>query len=237
MGVSYVLGLDLGQVQDFTALAVIERPTVVQAGEKPVYSLRHLQRFELGMPYTEVVPEVLGIARSEPLKGSPVVTDQTGVGRAVVDLFRYSGGGLYVVPVTITAGQEAHRDDKHNWHVPKKDLVGCLQVVLQSGRLRLPSKLPLTEVLVKELHSFQVKITLSANETFGSWREGSHDDLVLALALACWWADRHPPWTPGCIGYGRSVVDDAPPGVFGPGSFRDPPPGVFHTKGTRFPKW
>jgi hypothetical protein len=31
-----------------------------------------------------------------------------------------------------------------------------------------------------------VKITPSGNEQYGAWREGEHDDLVLAVALACW---------------------------------------------------
>lgn len=35
-----------------------------------------------------------------------------------------------------------------------------------------------------ELGLFRVKVTLSANETFETWRERDHDDLVLALALA-----------------------------------------------------
>jgi hypothetical protein len=31
-----------------------------------------------------------------------------------------------------------------------------------------------------------VKITPTANEAFGAWREGAHDDLVLAVAIAAW---------------------------------------------------
>ena len=62
---------------------------------------------------------------------------------------------------------------------------------------------------MKELQNFQVKITLSANETFGSWREGIHDDLVLAVSLAAWWAEKHPPYFPGCIksGGGLKIPD------------------------------
>jgi hypothetical protein len=47
--------------------------------------------------------------------------------------------------------------------------------------------------LVRELQNFQVKITAAANETFGVWRDGQHDDLVLAVALASWWGERNPP--------------------------------------------
>jgi hypothetical protein len=36
--------------------------------------------------------------------------------------------------------------------------------------------------------NFQVRITPAGNETFGPWRERAHDDLVFAVALACWTA-------------------------------------------------
>jgi hypothetical protein len=35
-----------------------------------------------------------------------------------------------------------------------------------------------------------VKITPATNEVFGAWREGQHDDLVLAVAIAVWQAER-----------------------------------------------
>jgi hypothetical protein len=61
----------------------------------------------------------------------------------------------------------------------------------------------------------QVRIAAAANETFGVWREGQHDDLVLAVALACWWAERSPRWGPdACTAGGRTLVSQAPPGVF-----------------------
>jgi hypothetical protein len=41
--------------------------------------------------------------------------------------------------------------------------------------------------------AFQVKITAAGNETFESWRERDHDDMVLAVVLACWAASRALP--------------------------------------------
>jgi hypothetical protein len=52
--------------------------------------------------------------------------------------------------------------------------------------------LPEAVTLTRELESFQVKITESAHDTYGAWREGAHDDLVLAVALALW----------ACVHYG-----------------------------------
>ena len=88
-------------------------------------------------------------------------------------------------PITITAGHDAVPDGA-GWHVPKKELVGVLQVLLQSHRLHVARALPMAAVLVKELESFRVKITAAANETFEGWRERDHDDMVLAVALAAW---------------------------------------------------
>jgi hypothetical protein len=187
----YVLGLDLGQTQDFTALAVLERQPLsagAAATAKPDFALRHLRRFALGTPYTAIVSAVTTLRRTRPLCGMPVVVDQTGVGRAVVDVLRQAAGG--VVPVTITGGHAVTVTENGSFHVPKKDLVTGLQVVLQSQRLQIARGLPEAATLVRELQQFQVRITASAHETYGVWRAGQHDDLVLAVALACWWAER-----------------------------------------------
>ncbi len=70
--------------------------------------------------------------------------------------------------------------------MPKRDLVSVLQVLLHSGRLKVAARLPEAELLRSELVNFRVKITPAANESFGAWREGEHDDTVLAVGLACW---------------------------------------------------
>ena len=41
--------------------------------------------------------------------------------------------------------------------------------------------------LAREMAAMQVKIALSGNEQYGAWREGTHDDLVFAAALAWTW--------------------------------------------------
>ncbi len=105
-------------------------------------------------------------------------------------------------------GHQAHPDGAGGRNVPKKELVSTLQVLLQARRLRVAPALPEAQTLVRELLNFQVKITPAANETFGAWREGQHDDLVLAMAIAAWQAERCP--VPGnsvrfVIEYGRSL--------------------------------
>ena len=67
-----------------------------------------------------------------------------------------------------------------------------MQVLLQAERLKIAAALPEAAVLTQELLNFQVKITMAANDTYGAWREGQHDDLVLAVAMATWYAEHAP---------------------------------------------
>jgi hypothetical protein len=198
----YFSGLDLGQAQDFTALAVIEKSLLADP-ERPrtkigYYAVRHLERFPLGTPYTEVCARLAELFRAQPMSGSTLAVDQTGVGRPVIDLLRGSPLKAKLCPITITGGHKATPDDRGGWLVPKKELVSTLQVLLQARRLKVADALPEAATLVQELMTFQVKITPAANEVFGVWREGQHDDLVLAVAVACWIGERHQPMR-GCL--------------------------------------
>jgi hypothetical protein len=123
------------------------------------------------------------------LRGASLVTDATGVGVAVLDLLR--DANLDPIPITITAGDRATYEGGHH-RVPKRDLVAVVQVLLQTERLTIAAALPEAEVLVQELLGFEVRITSAGNDSFGAWREGMHDDLVLAVALACWLGENEP---------------------------------------------
>jgi len=195
-GCAYFLGLDLGQKQDFTALAVLGRRR--GADGKFTYELQRLHRFELGTAYTSIIERVIRLLDKperkgsgvRPLHGCTLGLDATGVGAPVVDLFRAARPPCKLHPVTITAGQSATFSDG-GWHVPKHCLVSTVSVLLESDRLRYNARVPFAKELSEELAKFQVKVIPSANVVYGSWREGSHDDLVLAVAIAAWLGERH----------------------------------------------
>lgn len=179
----FVAGLDLGQMQDYTALAILELADRRGGVE---YQCRHLQRFPLGTSYPAIVSAVKEILSKPLLLGRcALAVDATGVGRPVVDLLR--AAGLAVGAVTIMGGDTA-AGGGNEWHVPKRDLISALQVLLQSGRLKFAEGLPEVATLTSELLTYQVKITPSANDTYNA-REGAHDDMVLALAVALWWCE------------------------------------------------
>ncbi len=189
MSSTFFAGLDLGQASDPSALVIVEKLNNADASD---YHVRHLERFKLGTPYPRIVEDVAALMAKHPLRqyGSLVI-DATGVGRPVVDMF--SAANVGYTAVVITGGDTESRDENYFWRVPKRNLVSTVQVLLQTDRLKFADSLPELPTLMSELQNFHVKITDKAHDTYGAWRDGAHDDLVLALALALWEGERNTP--------------------------------------------
>jgi hypothetical protein len=199
---SFVIGLDLGQSADYTALSVIEDVlTSDQSGKKHrSLHLRHLERYPLRTLYPDIAEGVAALMRDPKLSPDEfygarlrrsvpeLVVDQTGVGPAVTDLLKKKG--LRFRAVTITGGNKTTYGGG-SWHVPKRDIVGTLEVPFHTGALKVAENLELWPALREELLNFKRKINLkTAHDSYEHWRETDHDDLVLATALACWWIAR-----------------------------------------------
>jgi hypothetical protein len=200
METSFFLGLDLGQAHDFTALAIIEKVRA-KDGSTTHFHLRRLERYPLRTPYPTIADRVVKVMGSEalsryytdemlrPVRTRPeLAIDQTGVGAPVGDLLKQRG--LSFKRVVITGGDGQHRDGG-TYRVPKRDLVTALEVALQNGHLKVAEGLDLWPALREEMKTFKRKINLqTAHTSFEHWRETDHDDLVLAVCLACWGAAR-----------------------------------------------
>ena len=194
MHTDYFVGLDLGQCQDFTALAVVEKTEVAGAWDAAAFAyaketavrLRHMERIPLGTSYPEVVARVGKVIRSAALANGRrhLVVDATGVGQPVVDLLEREDLPCEIWPVTITGGTSEGLS-KTTYRVPKRDLIIGLQVRLQAGDLLIASGLKEGTTLTRELADMRVQMTSGGREKYGA-RSGEHDDLVLAVALACW---------------------------------------------------
>jgi hypothetical protein len=184
----YFIGLDLGQRNDFTALAIIERQGEVK---NAVFVVNHLQRFPLGTSYPAIVGAVGEILKRAPLASNKtsLSVDETGVGTPVVELFKQARYATRLTAIHITGGTNV-RTDNGITYVPKRELVGVVQVGLQTGSLKIAPALTEAATLARELQDFRVTITEAANDTYGG-RSGTHDDLVLAVAMALWTARRH----------------------------------------------
>ena len=216
MAAEHFAGLDLGQNHDFTALAMLEYLELKGEWDaarfawrkKTALRLRYLERMPLGTPYPDVVEEVAEAMHAPALAGRRyLMVDATGVGRPVVDMFRRADLAGRMWPVQITAGNRETLSDGY-YGVPKRDLIVGLQVLLQAGRLQIASRIRGAEALVREMAEMRVRLTPGGHEKYGVWREGEHDDLVLAVALACWGVGKiHRNVLSGDAGYWTAAED------------------------------
>ena len=211
------VGVDLGQSADPTSVAVLERvreeltPAThewlnslphehrkerlaeYRGGMAPDrFNLRLLEQAPLGEPYPAQAQRLKRIlAREQIARHEPRVwIDYTGVGRAVFDIFKQERVPR-VVPVTITFAGEAGPNGRGGHSVPKIELVSRLQALMHTGKLYMPDTLPLAKVFRRELLDFRVSYTDVGNARFGA-REGAHDDLILAVALAAYGVGSEP---------------------------------------------
>jgi hypothetical protein len=214
----FVISCDLGQSMDPTAIAVLEKKTgvidfrsehdrhcnIAGPPQKPAerIEVRHLERLPLGMTYPNIVAHVGSLLARAPLCGdeeqkpAELAIDETGVGRAVGDIFIESG--LKPVRVTITAGNEVIPQGGNRWNVAKSALVSRLDALLHTGELKFAAELAESEAMKNELKDFRRKLSETGRAAFAA-RTGRHDDLVLSVAIGAWWITRPPPavaqWT------------------------------------------
>jgi hypothetical protein len=221
--VTFFIGLDLGQVSEPTALVVVESDTLEQirtdkiykkdwityqpvyrgrdgkeTTEQPQasYALRHIERVSPGTAYPAIVERVQKLVRM--VQKPTLAVDVTGVGTPVSDLFR-EAANLDPHLIQVVAGDIETRDGSL-LRVPKRELVSTAQVLLQTKRLRIARGLSLSKLLIRELSSFRMRVTLGQKDDPPTvWREGTADDLVLGLSIALWLAERHSGVGFSCI--------------------------------------
>ena len=207
VGCEVILGLDLGQRQDHSAVVVMEvrakHPQWYLFSREPErsYRVRLAERLPLELPYGEVVERVRDLVATVPA-GVPVtvVADATGVGGPVVEALQRLRMGVRVAAVVITGGEEARTAGGRHM-VPKKDLVAALGMRVESGSLRVAARMAGARVLLGELGKFRARVGDGGLVRYAG--AGEHDDLVMALALACWWV--RPRGTVGECSDGRIV--------------------------------
>ena len=212
-----IVSVDLGQQRDPTAIAVVERGYMpagplynehyfykgrqLYSAREPVsleYHVRHLERPALGTSYVDVVERIVELLTSLGDRELVLAVDTTGVGRPVADMLkarlekwleRNPRVRLSTAWITITGGDSVTKAEGGGLRVPKRDLASAPLVLMQNAQLKIAAEMPLAETLRKELLNFKVKINIATgHDSYEAWREGDHDDLVLALSLTTWMA-------------------------------------------------
>jgi hypothetical protein len=203
----YYLSVDLGRMNDRTAITITE--AVHQFKEIPLFSRPenvgsnnilteyHVKWIERSQaPYPQVCDRIQALLENPELKWeTTTLVDITGVGRAVGDELRKRG--IAHIAISITGGMQiVTTPDGYN--VPKRELAAALQIVFQSQRIKfadfgdMPGQpIPTNREIKEELQNFTIKINKRGHDQYEA-EPGQHDDIVLSLSQAVWYAERYP---------------------------------------------
>jgi hypothetical protein len=203
----FIIAASLGTGIQPTAIAVVEQEVLKGdrwLQETGALRLRHLERLPVDTTYPKTVDRISTLLTTPEIDdgdkcgGAEVVLDITGSGRAILEIFKRRD----IRPVVVRIVGAGHREEQikptWDWHVPKLELVGALRVVFEAGRLKMARELDLVQDLLNELREFNMRPPRIDPGDPETWRDTEMDDLVFAVALAAWRANRHVP-TPQII--------------------------------------
>ncbi|MFA5363702.1 MAG: terminase large subunit [Candidatus Bathyarchaeia archaeon] len=154
----FCIGVDLGKKQDYSVVAIVELRS------DGTVCLVHLHRFPLGTPYASVIGYVKAVS-DRYCTIEAVYVDQTGIGEYVTEDMTTIVANTRGVVLTTQR---------------KEEILGHLREVMQTGKLAVPYD----SQLIAEVHCEKYELTKDGHIRF-SHPEGTHDDRLWALALAC----------------------------------------------------
>ena len=193
----YIVGVSVGVMAHPSTIAVIEQESSQRDAKREITELRlrHLERLPLSASYPALAKRLRairdGLLEHEQASGPEMIADITGTGTAVYKYFNTED--LNPIQTFITAGSGEIETSPRKWRVSRCEMVGALQVNFHSERFTIASALDLAPALTEELTNFKMKAPASGGDDLEAWRAGASDDLVLATALAGWWAERDIP--------------------------------------------
>lgn len=192
------VGVDVGQKQDYTAIAVTEEQ---DRGGLDYYVCRRVMRMPLDTRYADVTQRVVSIVQRLTQRSEAMgwigddyrvecLVDSTGVGLPIVEMIREQG--VNATAVVLTGTGTMNEKPANSISMGKQYLVTRLAVLLETNRLLLPISEE-AGVLVDELQNYHRSINDRGHASYDARR--GHDDLVIALGLSVGPAKRQG----GCI--------------------------------------
>jgi len=160
----YFAGLDLGKLQDHSALAIVQK-------DNALFKLVYCCQFPLQMPYTEVINTI--VRADEKFCFKKLLTDQTGLGEPILENIKEQG-------LDCAEGETLTQDTK-------TDLLTNLKLVMEQEQLAIPYNKALCQQINDQQFSYGKNGKLSFNHP-----PNSHDDMLWALALAVYAAKSQP---------------------------------------------
>ncbi|MDH7564708.1 MAG: phage terminase large subunit [Candidatus Bathyarchaeota archaeon] len=161
---NYNAGLDLGKLQDHSALAIVNQ-------ENTTTKLIYIHQFPLNTPYTNVIGHLA--KANQTFNPQKTLIDQTGIGEPILEETQNQ-------KIPNTQGIKFTQETKQT-------LLTNLKLTMEQNRLAIPYHPQLCEQINNQQYTYtkngQLQFTCPPN---------THDDMLWALALACYATKTEP---------------------------------------------
>ena len=174
-----IAGIDPGMQKDSFALVIIE----TEDGKikvKLAYSWR-------GKSYLEVEKKIAKLHDTSPC--DYYIVEQNNVGIHVIESLRHNHDIPNIVPVTTS--KDLKEPGKKPNTMDKNEMTRWTLTQIEKGELVFPSLSTSKHIseLKRQLSIFEEQRTSTGSVRYSA-PNGEHDDYVMALMLACWWAEK-----------------------------------------------
>jgi hypothetical protein len=160
-GRRYILGVDLAKLRDYTVVIVLDVQT------KRVVYMERFNKISWAVQYQKITQ----IAKAYQ---ATIGMDSTGIGDPIVEALQ--AAGLSIEPYKISGS------------AAKQQLVEKLRIGIENQNVRFPQNRVSID-LINELKTYEYSFTDGGTVKYEA-PSGKHDDCVIALCLAYWFADQ-----------------------------------------------
>ena len=173
-----IVGIDPGKERDYFAMVVI------LVRDKKIYVLG-AKRWPLGTPYYQVEEDLAQIDQKYP--DQLYVVEKNNTGANVIEVLR-DQKGLHVLGVTTS--NNLKNPDRFRNTMDKNAMVLQMKAWFDEERIEFPRDNAEISELKRQLSNYSKKITQGGSVSYGASGQ-EHDDLVMALMLACFAARKY----------------------------------------------
>lgn len=189
------IGLSVGQGTQPTGIAILKKEK--PPGRDPAkYTCRYLRRWPPDTTYPTLLAELYGMLNDATLGKVTLIVEAGPSIKAVLTMLRRLRLPVSLKAVEVRTSAEDHYVDGI-WKLAKGTVIEVARQVLQEKRLTFDEQMPPevaattppAQTIYHALATYPFNQTPGANEAFAA-RDGEYDDLVFAVALACWYGER-----------------------------------------------
>jgi hypothetical protein len=192
----FLVGLSVGQGLQPSGITVLERLPASRPGGRRTYACRYLRRWRPpATAYPTLVADLTAMLCGTALTDCDLIVEAGPSVKVVVGYLRKHRLPARIRPVEVRGSAEDGYSEGL-WRVTKASIIETARQVLQEDRMifdegpapEAQATTPSAQTIYHALWAYPYNKPPAANDAFAA-RVGADDDLIVAVALACWFGE------------------------------------------------